>query len=619
MALNVGELFVTIGADSTKLTSGLRAAESQFRSFGRSLSAQGRLLTAAVTAPFAALGVYSTTAAASLEQVTMAFTTLTGSAASANELIRQMRDFAKKTPFEFTGLTQNARLLMAFGFTAQEVIPMLTNIGDAVSAMGGNTMVIDNVVRALGQMKAKTAVSAEEMMQLTEAGIPAWQMLSDAMGKSVAEIMKMSEQKLIPAATAVPAILEGMNRRYGGMMDTQSKTTAGRFSNLKDAIAQTAQDIGSAFLPVVNKLLEIVTPMLPKLQEWGRVLAEDVSKGIRTVATVGQDLYDRVSAWIDKHGDLATKFAEVAAVCGPFAWGLGKIIPLASMLSTASRFAWLAVLKLGGGIWSLAKFISSLNAASMMQGIIAIPSLFSQLWTWLMKLIGPMWDTVKAFYALAKAEGLWATIQAAILPGAAVGFAAQLAVAGAAVFTLFKAFDLLGDKASDWMDAGKGKLKDYMGWLGKLGDEQAKAFNPPGVESPTKNPAAALLGQPTPPEPESLFPKGSKAGKEAETAKAASNLSNFVGSLAGMADIASILQIIKSGTLVPANSPEAQRLFGMGGAIKGPVTTWRSEAGQEYLQAGKGATLNNEYLRRIEELLRQQRDSGMKPVVEATA
>lgn len=207
---------------------------------------------AGITAGIVALGKESLSLGMKMEQTKVAFTTLTGSADAALEHLDALRAFAAKTPFEFTDLIDASRRLQAFGFEAQAVIPMMTNIGDAVAAMGGGADQINRVTLAIGQMSAKGKVSGQEMLQLTEAGIPAWKYLADAIGVSTAEVMKMSEKGLIPADKAIQAILAGMNKDFGGMMAEQSKTAAGAVSNLTDALVRMGTALGEGATPQIH-------------------------------------------------------------------------------------------------------------------------------------------------------------------------------------------------------------------------------------------------------------------------------------------------------------------------------------------------------------------------------
>ncbi len=74
---------------------------------------------------------------------------------------------------------------MAFGFEAKQVKPLLTDVGNTASALGQGTEGIDRITYALGQMKAATRVQLGELNQLTEMGIPAYEILAQAVGKPV--------------------------------------------------------------------------------------------------------------------------------------------------------------------------------------------------------------------------------------------------------------------------------------------------------------------------------------------------------------------------------------------------------------------------------------------------
>jgi phage tail tape-measure protein len=100
------------------------------------------------------------------EQAEIGFTTMLGSAEAARKQLGDLASFAEKTPFEFPDTITGARRLMALGFAAKDVIPMLTAVGDATAALGGNADMLDRLTMALGQMRTKGKVSAEEMMQL---------------------------------------------------------------------------------------------------------------------------------------------------------------------------------------------------------------------------------------------------------------------------------------------------------------------------------------------------------------------------------------------------------------------------------------------------------------------
>jgi len=207
-----------------------------------------------IAAAIIGVGAASIKLGMDMEQTKMAFTTLLGSSDAAKKHLEELRDFAATTPFQFNDLTAASQKLQAMGFEAKNVIPMLTDLGDAASAMGaGGAEKIDRMVLALGQMQAKGKVSAQEMNQLTEANIPGWRYLSEAMGMTTAEVMKLSEKGLLPADAAIQAILKGMREDFGGMMAKQAETAAGQVSNLTDALMRFGTVLGEVANPSIKE------------------------------------------------------------------------------------------------------------------------------------------------------------------------------------------------------------------------------------------------------------------------------------------------------------------------------------------------------------------------------
>lgn len=211
-----------------------------------------------LSAGLLASGAAGIQAAASYEQTQMAFETMLGSADAATKHLGDLDAFAKKTPFQSEDLYMASRRMLAFGFDAEEVVPKLTRVGDAVAAMAGGAPEINQVIRALGQMKAKGKATAEEMNQLLEVGVFGWKDLAKFIGKSEEETMKLVEARKISADTVTAAFLQHSEDAFGGMMEKQSATFLGMLSNVQDGIAVTARTM---FAPVIEALKPAVEMM----------------------------------------------------------------------------------------------------------------------------------------------------------------------------------------------------------------------------------------------------------------------------------------------------------------------------------------------------------------------
>lgn len=174
---------------------------------------------------------------ATMESNALALRNLTGSTDKANQLLQDLWQTAKETPFEFTDVAGAAKKFLAFGFSIGQTKRALDSIGNAVAAMGGGADMINRVTIALGQMQAKGKVYSEELLQLTEAGIPAQRILREELGMTADDIANIGKLN-VSSQKAIDALIRGMNKRFGGMARDQSTTFQGLTSTMKDSWAQ---------------------------------------------------------------------------------------------------------------------------------------------------------------------------------------------------------------------------------------------------------------------------------------------------------------------------------------------------------------------------------------------
>ncbi|MEW6048248.1 MAG: tape measure protein, partial [Bacillota bacterium] len=290
----VASFNVALVASTGRFVSAVSRAERQWNQFARSIQRQAKTLPESIRsavpaslvlgrnivkigavagAAFAGMAAWGVRLAAQWEQAQIAFTTLLGSAEEANKFLGQLVEFAARTPFNLTNITQASRQLLAYGFAAEQVLPTLSAIGDAVAALGGGADEIQRAVLAIGQMRAKGKVAGEEMRQLTELGIPAGEMLAESIGVSVPEAMELVEKRAIDASRGIAAVLEGINRRFAGAMEVQSRTLLGRLSTLRDNVEIILRGLGQDILRL-TRLGERIDRLTQAVSRFAAVVAE---------------------------------------------------------------------------------------------------------------------------------------------------------------------------------------------------------------------------------------------------------------------------------------------------------------------------------------------------------
>lgn len=182
-----------------------------------------------------------------LEYAKIAYSNLFGDTALAEEFINVLEDFAATTPFSFSESEAAAKRLLAYGIEYKNVMYVMQGVL-AASSMQNNPQVIESVSRALGQIHTKGRLMNEEMRQLAEAGIPAYEILAEKLGLTQEQLQNLGKQA-IPASTAINALVEGMTERFGGVVQASTTTMKGIISNIKDNAVMIASGI---FEPMYN-------------------------------------------------------------------------------------------------------------------------------------------------------------------------------------------------------------------------------------------------------------------------------------------------------------------------------------------------------------------------------
>ncbi|MBB5154952.1 tape measure protein [Saccharopolyspora phatthalungensis] len=348
--LSEGAMTRTGGAIGRGLLAPIRSANNLLASYG--ITAGTVFGLAGVAA--AGMGIKF---AASQEQAQMAFTTMLGGAQEAQRFVAELQDFAARTPFDLPSVTTGAQRLMAFGFAAQDVLPTLTAIGDAVSGMGGSAEQINQVVLAIGQMSAKGKVQGDEILQLTEAGIPALRILANQFGVTTGELQDMITKGLVPSAEAIPKLMSGIQQgtqgaagqtqAFAGMMANQATTLTGIWSNFTDNLNKALGQLVTPALPLIKTSLGFLTDALDQVPALLQSIANSplfqlVTGALKTAfAEISGGVRAFFAAWREGGTDLTSSgvagFLEAVGLAARNVWdALQPVVSLLGQIAGAA-------------------------------------------------------------------------------------------------------------------------------------------------------------------------------------------------------------------------------------------------------------------------------------------
>lgn len=245
-----------------------------------------------------------------LEYAKIAYSNLFGDTGLADEFINVLKDFAAKTPFSFQESEAAAKRLLAYGIQYKNVMYVMQGVL-AASSMQGNPQVIESVSRALGQIYTKGKLMNEEMRQLAEAGIPAYEILQEKLGLTKQQLQNLGKEG-IPASKAINALVDGMNERFGGVVSASSKTLKGIISNIKDNASMLFAGVFEPLTVWLKSALNALGEFLYKMRE----IFELKGAGGVFEAIFPPELHDTIRMFVANLGNLFQAVVRLVGALG---------------------------------------------------------------------------------------------------------------------------------------------------------------------------------------------------------------------------------------------------------------------------------------------------------------
>ena len=231
--------------------------------------------------------------ASEVEDATIAFEVLTGSAKDGALLFEQIRKFAAESPVTFSGAAQAAKTMMSFGVAAQDIQKNLQMLSDVT---GGNNERFKMLSLAFSQTSAAGRLMGQDLLQMINAGFNPLQQISKTTGESLVELKKRMEDGGISAdevrrafvdATAEGGMFNGMTERLAG-------TISGKLNIALSDLEQKAAAAGKAMAPLIGQLLDAFNRLKPVLDAIVNLI-DGISQGLGFTIAVWTDLINSMS------------------------------------------------------------------------------------------------------------------------------------------------------------------------------------------------------------------------------------------------------------------------------------------------------------------------------------
>lgn len=217
--------------------------------------------------------------AAQFEQLGTSFEVMAGSTQAGKALTNQLIELANKTPMTTASLAKNAKTLLSFGESAQNVIADLKLLGDIT---GGETERMNALSLAFAQVGATGRLTGQDLLQMVNAGFNPLQIMSEKSGKSMAELKKEMGEGRVSFQMVKQAMIDATSEggRYFGMMEKQASTLNGLMSTNADTWQQVSKNIGDFFMPAAKAAIKILNELgkaILRVQEKLHKIGQDVA------------------------------------------------------------------------------------------------------------------------------------------------------------------------------------------------------------------------------------------------------------------------------------------------------------------------------------------------------
>lgn len=327
-----GEVLFRFIGDSAGLDNTIAGVQKSLDSLSSdTLNAVGRgfqTLGGIISSTTAAVVGFGTTYNAEIESITMSLETLTGSSELAANIMEQIKKDAAKTPFDVKSLAKGEQMLLATGLSADESRESILALGNAISAVGGDSSTMVRMISNLQQIQNAGRATSMDIRQFAYAGIDIYGLLADSLGKTTEEISEMQSRGEIGYKEISDALKNAANEggRFYGAMEKQSETFNGMISNFQDNFGNFTGTIASSFSEALKKALKPLNDLIDRLN--------DVVKNNKKFKQFGDtlsDVFGRIGDIFNKLSneqlDVVVDFGLALAKASPLLIGIGTILP----------------------------------------------------------------------------------------------------------------------------------------------------------------------------------------------------------------------------------------------------------------------------------------------------
>lgn len=231
--------------------------------------------------------------ASQVEDATIAFEVLTGSAKDGQLLFEQIRKFAAESPVTFSNAAEATKTMMSFGVAAQDVQRNLQMLSDVT---GGNNDRFKMLSLAFSQTTAAGRLMGQDLLQMINAGFNPLQQISKTTGETMIELKRRMEDGGISADEVRTAFEDATEKggMFHGMTERLAGTVSGKLNIALSDMEQKLAAAGEAMSPLIIQLLDAFNQMKPVLDAVVSLVGK-IAEGLGYALAIAKDVISSIT------------------------------------------------------------------------------------------------------------------------------------------------------------------------------------------------------------------------------------------------------------------------------------------------------------------------------------
>lgn len=314
----------------------------------------GRTLETGITGAAVVAGGMAATAFATgfsrvttIQDATASLTITLGDAAAAADLLGDVLEVVRGTPFNLDQFAAAAQVMAGMGIEAQKIPTYLTAIGEASATQGSRANEFaERLSTIFGQIAAQGQLSLSDVWRISETGVNALAILANHFGLTRDEMKDMISSGAVPAGEALDALARGILEGSDGVAGA-TIAMSGNMAALRDTLSGARGGFGAALARFGANVIEPFTDLLTSgftaaaevIDAFGTRLGDflnQVASGNAAERIAGwlEGLPERIDPFLERIRELAPALAPVlGALAGIASTNLaGALGPLGALV-----------------------------------------------------------------------------------------------------------------------------------------------------------------------------------------------------------------------------------------------------------------------------------------------